>query len=61
MCRCYFADEKITRAGRHDLGDKFSRLLSDGIAEKQQIPADDHTTDYVYHMQQLATACVPGC
>ena len=56
VARCYFSGEKITRAGMHDLGDKFSVLTADGIKENQKVSATDHTMDYSYHMEQLAQA-----
>jgi len=56
VCRSYFgSDGKIRRNGRHDLGDSFTVLTSDGLKEKQSVAADDHLMDYPYHMQQLAT------
>ena len=54
VCRSYFADSTIRRNGKHDLGDKFSILTETGIKENQSVPANDHTMDYPYHMQQLA-------
>jgi len=54
VCRCYFSGNKINRAGRHDLGDKFSILTDTGVKDNQKIGADDHTMDYSYHMEQLA-------
>ena len=54
VCRSYFSNGKITRAGRHDLGDKFSVLTDEGVKENQKVAADDHTMDYAYHSQQLA-------
>ena len=58
VCRCYFTNgaAPITRQGRHDIGDKFSVLESDGIHANQSVPADNHTWDYSYQMQQLAAA-----
>ena len=55
VCRCYFSGETITRAGRHDLGDKFSVLTANGLVENQKVGATDHSMDYPYHMRQLAT------
>ena len=55
VCRCYFSNEKITRAGRHDLGDKFTILTEDGLKEGNKVPADDPLMDYPYHMKQLAS------
>jgi len=55
VCRSYFdGNGHIKRNGRHDLGDSFSVLTANGIQEKQKVGQDDHTMDYVYHMQQLA-------
>ena len=55
VCRSYMeGNGKINRAGRHDLGDKFSVLTADGIKENQKVGADDHTMDYAYHSQKLA-------
>ncbi len=55
MCRKYFSSGKITRAGKHDLGDKFSILNDDGtITDGQSVGTDDHTMDYPYAMQQVA-------
>jgi len=42
MCRKYFSGGKITRIGRHDLGEKF------GAGE------DNHNYDYAYAMKQVA-------
>ncbi len=56
VCRCYFTNgvAPITRAGRHDLGDKFDAIVDGQIKTAQKIAADDHTMDYSYHMEQLA-------
>ena len=54
VCRSYFTGSKIRRNGKHDLGDNFSILTETGIKENQSVPANDHTMDYPYHMQQLA-------
>lgn len=55
VCRSYMdGNGKVQRAGRHDLGDKFSALTAEGIKENQKVGADDHTMDYAYHSQQLA-------
>lgn len=53
ICRMYFSGKTIRRNGRHDLGDSFSLLTSDGVKEKQSVSADDHTMDYVYQMKEL--------
>jgi len=56
VCRSYFgSDGKIKRNGRHDLGDSFSILTADGPTTGNKVPADDHTMDYGYHSQQLAS------
>ena len=55
VCRCYFgSDNKITRAGRHDLGDKYDAIVNGELKTGLKIAATDHTMDYVYQMQQLA-------
>ena len=54
MCRKYFSSGKITRAGRHDLGDKFSILKNGELLTAQSVSASDHTYDYPYQMQQVA-------
>ena len=56
VCRCYFgSDNKITRPGRHDLGDKYDVIVDGVLKTGQKIAANDHTMDYSYQMQQLAT------
>ena len=56
VCRCYFGnDNKITRVGRHDLGDKYDALVNGEYKTGLKVAADDHTMDYSYQMQQLAT------
>ncbi|MCR5818744.1 MAG: hypothetical protein K6F89_06585, partial [Prevotella sp.] len=56
VCRCYFgSDNKITRPGRHDLGDKYDAIVNGELKTGQKIVASDHTMDYGYQMQQLAT------
>ena len=55
VCRCYFSGSSITRPGRHDLGDKYDALVDGEYKTGQRVAADDHTMDYSYHMQQLAT------
>lgn len=54
VCRSYFSSGKITRTGRHDLGDSFSILTENGPQAGNSVPANDHTMDYAYHSQQLA-------
>lgn len=54
ICRMYFSGNTIRRNGRHDLGDNFSLLTSNGVLENQKVAADDKSMDYVYQMQQVA-------
>lgn len=57
VCRCYFgSDNKITRPGRHDLGDKYDAIVNGTYKTGLKVGADDHSMDYGYHMKQLATA-----
>ena len=56
VSRCYFgSDGKITRAGRHDLGDKYDAIIDNTIKTGLKVDADDHSMDYSYQMKQLAT------
>ena len=55
VCRCYFgSDNRITRAGRHDLGDRYDAIVNGELKTGLKIAADNHTMDYSYQMQQLA-------
>ena len=55
VCRCYFGnDNKITRPGRHDLGNKYDAIVDGVLQTNLSIAADNHTMDYSYQMQQLA-------
>ena len=54
VCRAYFTGNKIRRNGRHDLGDSFSILTSDGPVDGYTVSANDHTMDYAWHSEQLA-------
>lgn len=54
VCRSYFSNGKIRRNGRHDLGDSFSELTSQGPVNGKHVGTDDRTMDYAYHSQQLA-------
>lgn len=55
ICRKYFLnDSTIRRNGQHDLGDKFSLLRDGELLLNQSVPADDHSMDYVWQMQQVA-------
>ena len=56
VCRCYFgSDNKITRPGRHDLGSKYDAIVNGELQTGLSVAADNHTMDYSYQMQQLAT------
>ena len=56
VCRCYFgSDNKITRPGRHDLGNKYDAIVDGVLKTGLSISESDHTYDYSYQMQQLAT------
>ncbi len=57
ICRKYLKDDggkKVNRAGRHDLGDGFSKIVDGKVVTGNKIPADDHSMDYPYQMQQVA-------
>ena len=56
VCRCYFTSGSapITRAGRHDMGDKYQVLTASGPVSGTKLPADDHSMDFTYQMKQLA-------
>jgi len=55
VCRCYFSGGTITRAGRHDLGAKYDAIIDGAYKSGLSVTESDHTMDYSYHMQQLAT------
>ena len=56
VCRCYFTNgvAPITRAGRHDMGDKYQILTENGPVSGPKLDADDHSYDFTYQMAQLA-------
>ena len=54
VCRMNFSGGDIRRAGRHDLGDNFSILTADGPTTGNSVPADDHSMDFRWQMEQLA-------
>jgi len=55
VCRCYFgSDNKITKAGQHNLADKFDALVGGVYKTEQKLTTDDHSMDYSYHMKMLA-------
>ena len=55
VCRSYFTGSTIRRNGRHDLGDSYQVLTANGPAAGPKLDESDHTMDYAYHSQQLAT------
>lgn len=54
ICRKYFDGSTIRRNGRHDLGDKFDVIENGVLKTGCSVPADDHTYDYPYQMQEVA-------
>lgn len=54
ICRKYFTGSTIRRNGRHDLGDNVNVLKDGQLITGYKVPADDHTFDYPYQMQQVA-------
>ncbi len=54
ICRMNFANGDIRRAGRHDLGDSFSKLTANGPTTGNKVGADDHSMDFGWQMKQLA-------
>lgn len=54
ICRMYFSGNTIRRNGRHDLGDNFSKITTEGILTNQSVGASDHTMDYVQSMKDVA-------
>ena len=54
ICRAYFQGNDIKRNGKHDLGDKFSKLENGVLYENQSLPAGDSTMSYVKAMKVVA-------
>ncbi len=54
ICRAYFQGNDIRRNGKHDLGDKFSKLENGVFYENQSLPAGDSTMSYVKAMKVVA-------
>ncbi len=54
ICRMYFYGNTIRRNGRHDLGDSFSIVTTDGIKTGQKVASSDHSMDYPYQMKLVA-------
>ena len=55
VCRCYFSGNTITNAGQHNLADKYDAIVNGELKTGQKLATDDHSMDYSYQMQQLAT------
>ena len=56
VCRCYFgSDNQITKAGQHNLADKYDAIVGDELKTGQKLSVDDHSMDYTYQMKQLAS------
>ena len=54
ICRAYFQGSDIKRNGKHDLGDKFSKIENGVLYENQSLPAGDSTMSYVKAMKVVA-------
>lgn len=54
ICRAYFLGSDIKRNGKHDLGDKFSKIENGVLYENQSLPAGDSTMSYVKAMKVVA-------
>ena len=54
ICRAYFQGNDIRRNGKHDLGDKFSKIEDGVLYENQSLPAGDSTMSYVKAMKVVA-------
>lgn len=55
VCRCYFNGGTITKAGQHNLADKYDAIVDGVLKTGQKLATDDHSMDYSYQMKQLAT------
>lgn len=56
VCRCYFSGSTITKAGQHNLADKYDAIVNGEIKTGLKLSTDDHSMDYSYQMKQLAQA-----
>jgi lysophospholipase L1-like esterase len=58
VCRCYFTNgaAPITKAGQHNLADKYDAIVDGVLKTGLKLTTDDHSMDYGYQMQQLAAA-----
>ncbi len=55
VCRCNLTNGVVGRNARHDLGAKYDAIVDGVLKTNLSLPESDHTMDYTYHMQQLAT------
>ena len=56
VCRCYFgSDNLISKAGQHNLADRYDALVNGEYKTGLKLTTDDHSMDYTYQMKQLAT------
>ena len=55
VCRCYFSGSTITKAGQHNLADKYDAIVDGQLKTGQKLTTDNHSMDYSYQMKQLAT------
>ena len=57
VCRCYFTNgvAPITKAGQHNLADRYDAIVNGEYKTGLKLSTDDHTMDYTYHMKQLAS------
>ena len=54
VCRKYFTGNKIRRNGRHDLGDSYSVLTSNGVLTNQSVSEGNTLMDYPAMMKHVA-------
>ncbi len=55
VSRCYFSGSTITKAGQHNLADKYDAIVDGQLKTNLKLDTDDHSMDYPYQMKQLAT------
>lgn len=56
IARNYFSSDgsKITRSGKHDLGDNYSAIKDNSFLEELKVGPNDHTYDYVQAAKEVA-------
>lgn len=57
VCRCYFTNgvAPITKAGQHNLADRYDAIVNGEYKTGLKLSTDDHSMDYTYQMKQLAS------